>query len=177
MSMKKTVWTWGLIAGGIPSALMLVATVFADRIGFEKGAIVGYTGLVLSSLTIFFGVRAYRENVGGGHLSFKKGLQVGLLIALVACVLYVCTWQIVYHAFIPDFAEKYAAFALDKARSQGKSEAELAELARRMAHFQEMYKNPLVNIAFTLLEPLPFGLLSALISAGILRRQEAPATA
>ncbi len=171
MTTKRTVWTWGLIAGGIPSALMLAVVPFADRIGFERGAIFGYTGLVLSALMIFFGVRSYRENVAGGGLTFKKGFQVGLGIALISSLLYVATWQVVYHGFMPDFAEKYSAYALEKAKRQGKSDAELAEMTRRMAEFQEAYKNPLVNVAFTLAEPLPFGLLAALVSAGILRRK------
>jgi hypothetical protein len=34
-----------------------------------------------------------------------------------------------------------------------------------------MYKNPLVNIALTLLEPLPVGILFTLISAGVLSRK------
>ena len=39
-----------------------------------------------------------------------------------------------------------------------------------MAEFSEMYKNPLVNIAFTLLEPLPVGLLFTGVSAFVLSR-------
>ena len=40
-----------------------------------------------------------------------------------------------------------------------------------MTESKKMYKNPLLNIAFTLLEPLPVGILFALISAGILSRK------
>jgi hypothetical protein len=40
-----------------------------------------------------------------------------------------------------------------------------------MAEFKEMYKNPLINIAFTLLEPLPVGLLFTLVAAGVLSRK------
>jgi len=47
--MKKTIITFGLVSGAF-SSLMMVATVpFADRIGFDKGAIVGYTAIVLSA--------------------------------------------------------------------------------------------------------------------------------
>jgi hypothetical protein len=35
----------------------------------------------------------------------------------------------------------------------------------------EMYKNPLVNITFTLIEPLPVGLLFAPVAAGVLSRK------
>ena len=41
-----------------------------------------------------------------------------------------------------------------------------------MAEFNEMYKNPLVNISITFLEPLPVGLLFTLGSAwGLSRRR------
>lgn len=39
-----------------------------------------------------------------------------------------------------------------------------------MAKFAEMYRNPLVNIAFTILEPLPVVLLFSFVSAGLLSR-------
>ncbi len=42
---------------------------FVDKIGFEKGEILGDTTIVLSALLVFFGVRSYRENVAGGRLT------------------------------------------------------------------------------------------------------------
>ena len=56
---------------------------FADRIGWEKGEILGYTGIVLSAFMVFFGVRSYRENAGGGRLIFGRGFAVGILITLI----------------------------------------------------------------------------------------------
>ncbi|GMU66444.1 MAG: hypothetical protein AMXMBFR36_27180 [Acidobacteriota bacterium] len=177
MSMKRTVWTWGLISGGVSSALMLAVVPFADRIGFDRSAIFGYTGLVLSALMIFFGVRSYKQNVAGGRLTFGKGFKVGLLIALISSLLYVATWQVVYFQFMPDFLEKYGAHVAEKARQDGKSAAEIEKMNADMAKFQELYRNPLFNAAITLIEPLPFGLAAAAISAGILRtrRNTAPA--
>ncbi len=49
--MKRIVLTFGLIAGGILSAMMLLTVPFMDSIGFEKGAIIGYTSMVLAFLT------------------------------------------------------------------------------------------------------------------------------
>jgi hypothetical protein len=40
-----------------------------------------------------------------------------------------------------------------------------------MTEFKEMYKNPLVNISLTFLEPLPVGLLFTLVAAGVLSRK------
>lgn len=61
--MKKTLLTFGLISAAVSAGTMLVTVPFADRIGREKGAILGYTVIVLSALMVFFGVRSYRENV------------------------------------------------------------------------------------------------------------------
>ena len=74
--MKKTIVTFGLISGAI-SSLMMVATVpFADRIGFDKGAVIGYTSIVLSFLLVFFGIRSYRHNAGNGQITFTKARSV-----------------------------------------------------------------------------------------------------
>ena len=59
--MKKTVWTFGLIAGVVLSAMMLITLPFHDQIGFERAEVVGYTTMVAAFLLIFFGVRSYRE--------------------------------------------------------------------------------------------------------------------
>ena len=118
--MRKTVLTFGLISGGILSIMMLVTMPFIDRIGFEKGEVIGYTTMVVAFLLIFFGIRAYRDNVAGGSVGFGRALAVGALIALVASVMYVATWQIVYYKLVPDFAEKYQAHMIEKARTRGR---------------------------------------------------------
>ena len=40
-----------------------------------------------------------------------------------------------------------------------------------MAKFKEMYKNPLMNIALTLIEPLPVGLVFTVFTAVVLSRK------
>jgi hypothetical protein len=169
--MKKIVLTFGLLAGAVMSILMVIAMINQDAIGFDRGVIVGYTSMVLAFLMVFFGVRSYRDNVAGGHVTFGRAFQVGLLITLVATACYVVAWQIVYYGFMPDFLDKYAAYAMEQARQSGASEAELAAQAKEMAEFGEMYKNPLVNIAFTAIEPLPVGLIFTLVTAVVFGRK------
>ncbi|MDX2121954.1 MAG: DUF4199 domain-containing protein [Gemmatimonadota bacterium] len=169
--MRKIVLTFGLIAGAILSVMMLLTIPFADRIGFDKGAIIGYSTMVLAFLMVYFGVRSYRDNVAGGSVSFGRAFSVGLLIVVIASACYVATWQFIYYRVTPDFMEKYSAYTLEKARSGGASEAEIAAKAEEMAKFSELYKNPLVNIGFTFLEPLPVGLVFTLVTAGALSRK------
>lgn len=170
--MKKTVVTFGLISGGISSLMMLLTLPFMDRIGFDRGEILGYTTIVLSFLLVFFGVRSYRENVGGGVLTFGRGFTVGLLITLVSCACYVATWQVIYFKLAPGFMDKFAAYSIERARQSGASEAEVQKTAQQMQTFKSMYDKPLVNAAITLIEPMPIGLVVTLISAATLRRRE-----
>jgi hypothetical protein len=169
--MRKIVLTFGLIAGAILSAMMLLALTFQDQIGFDKGEIIGYTTMVLAFLMVFFGVKSYRDNVAGGNVTFGRAFKVGLMITAVATVCYVATWQLIYYKLAPDFADKYAAYAVEKARESGATETQLAEKRDQMAKFRAMYQNPLVNVAITFLEPLPVGLAFTLVTAWALSRK------
>jgi hypothetical protein len=169
--MRRTVWTFGLIAGGILSAMMLLVLPFQDAIGFDRGAVVGYTTMVLAFLLVHFGIRSYRDTVGGGSVGFGRAFVVGALIVVVASVCYTATWQVVYFKISPDFTEKYQAHEVEKARERGASQAAIDARVAQVQRFAEMYDNPLFNVAITFIEPLPVGLLIALASAGVLRRR------
>jgi hypothetical protein len=169
--MRKVILTFGLIAGSILSAMLLVTLPFHDVIGFDRGAIIGYTTMVLAFLLIYVGVRSYRDNVAGGSVRFGRALQVGAGIAGVASLCYVLTWQAMYAVHGEEFTAKYTAHVLEKARIEGATEAQLEARRTELADFAELYKNPLVNVAITFLEPLPVALLVALVSAGLLSRR------
>ena len=76
-----------------------------------------------------------------------------------------------YFTVMPDFMERYTQYSLDRARADGRSEAELARMRAEAAKFAVSYRNPLFNSAVTFLEPLPVGVLVTLVSAGVLRRR------
>lgn len=175
--MKKIVFTFGLIAGAMLSLMMVATLPFMDRIGFDKGMIIGYTTMVLAFLMVYFGIRSYRDNVAGGSIGFGRAFKVGLLITFVASTCYVATWQVVYYKLAPDFGQKYVAYAVDKARRAGAPEEKLVAMKKEMEGYMEMYKNPLVNIGITFLEPLPVGLLFTLGSAWFLSRRRRDAAA
>ena len=169
--MKKTIWTFGLIGGAIMAAMMFATLPFVDKIGFDKGEIVGYTTMILAFLLVFFGIRSYRENVGGGRITFGRGFAVGILITTVACACYVVAWEILYFKFMPDFADKYASYAVEKARSSGASQQTIDATMEQMKSFKAMYANPFINAAMTFVEPFPVGLIVTLISAAFLRKK------
>src|SRR2546421_7634576 len=110
--MKKTVLIFGLISGAISALMMNLTLPFIDKIGFDKGEILGYTTIVLSFLMVYVGIRSYRDNVGGGTITFGRALSVGLLITVISCLCYVAVWEVLFFKFdfMHDFMDKYAAY-------------------------------------------------------------------
>ena len=117
--MQKIVLRYGILSGVILMSLMAVALVLNSA----HNEIVGYTTMVLSFLLVFFGVRKYRDTVGGGAIGFGKAFQVGLLISLITCAMYVIAWEIAYFNFFPHFLDGYNAHVLAKMRAGGASES------------------------------------------------------
>lgn len=171
--MRPTIVRYGLQAGGILAAAMLLTAPFGDQIGFELGAVIGYTGMVVAFLMIWFGLRSWRDATGGGAMTFRQGLLLGLGITAVATLCYVITWEFVYRFFLPDFFERYAAATLAKAEASGATAEALAVQRADLAAFAESYRQPLIRMAYTALEPLPVGLLVSVFSAWRLRRSPA----
>jgi len=172
--MRKTILTYGLISGAL-SAAMMAATVpsMKDLAGGKgNGALLGYTAIFLAALLVFFGVRSYRERIGGGRISFGRGMAVGALIALVSAVCYTTTWQVIYFGSSPETRDRIMACVVRDMNGEPKDAAGVAKAAAKAAEWRRFYDNPLLNFGMTLLEPLPVGLAVTAISAAILRRKE-----
>ena len=169
--MKRIVLTFGLIAGVIMAAMMFISLPFSERLGFDRALVLGYTTMLVALLLVYFGVRSYRDTVAGGVVGFGRALAVGLLIAVVASSLYAAAWQVYYFNFVPDYLTKYQAHVMEKARADGESAEALAKRKVEMDHMAELYQNPAINFAMTIMEPLPVALIVSLVSAGVLSRR------
>jgi len=165
--MKKTVLTFGLIAGVVISVLMDGSLLLANKIGSgHNSMLLGYTMMVASFLLVFFGIRSYRDNSLAGQISFGRAFTCGLLITLITCVFYVVSFN-----FLPHFMDSYWAAQIHKVQSSGLAPATVAAKVAEIEHSQQLYQNPFVNMAYTFMEPLPVGLVITLLSAAILRRK------
>jgi len=171
--MKRVVLTFGIISGIVSAGLMLSFIPFIDKIGFDKGFILGYSAIVLSFLLVFFGIRSYRENVGGGQISFGKAFSIGILITLISCAFYAITWEIAYYSFFPDFFEKYSNYVVTKMQNSGSSAQEIAATTENLKNMTAVSKNPVLGgLMVFISEPFPVGLLVTFISALILRKKQ-----
>jgi hypothetical protein len=168
LSMKKTVLTFGLLSGLVISGMMVALLPLQNRI---HSVLVGYASMLAAFLLIWFGIRSYRDNVAGGSVGFGRAFAVGALIALVSSLCYTATWEVYYFGVGTDFVAKYQAHQMAEAREKGATPAELDAKAAELKKFAAMYENPVINSAMTIAEPLPLGLLVALVSAGVLSRR------
>ena len=94
--MKKIVLTFGLISGVVNAALMAITMKVSERLGYDRGMIIGYASMLAAFLMIHFGVRSYRDHVAGGTVRFGRAFAVGALIALVSSACYTATWEVMY---------------------------------------------------------------------------------
>lgn len=171
--MKRIVLIFGILSGTILLGIMLPFSL-SGATDFDNAELIGYTSMFFAFLLVFFGIRSYRENEAGGTITFGKAVQVGTLITLLACAMFVVAWEIYHFNFAPDFFEKYAAHVIEKQQVAGASAAEIAITRKKMSDFGKLYANPFFNVGITFMEVFPIGLIVTLISAAILRRN-APA--
>jgi len=173
--MTKKALVYGLIAGVIVSTIMVIsmATSSKEMEGGTGMMIKGFASMFLAFSMIFVGVRSFRSKEGGGSITFGKAFMMGTIIAFVASTMYVATWMIDAHFFIPDFADKYADAMLAKAQAEHLDAAKMAAKVKEMDDFKVMYKNPLMVVLMTYMEIFPLGLVLALISALIFKKKAA----
>jgi hypothetical protein len=173
--MKKLILINGVIAGVIVSGLMLISLPLVDRgtISYDNGMLIGYASMVLAFSMIFVGVKSYRDQVQKGVISFGQACKVGLLITLIASIIYAFTWDIYYRTAARDFTEKYTVHYLEKMEAEGASAEEIHSMRIEMEGFNKMYQNTFIRFGVTLMEILPVGVVITLLSAAILRKREA----
>jgi Protein of unknown function (DUF4199) len=173
--MQRIVLRYGLIAGAVMAAGMIMTFVLLrkqlENMSGSLGMVIGYTTMIVAMLSVYFGVRTYRDTVRGGSIGFWPAAGIGMLICAIGAACYVATWEVIYRNFLPGYADKFGQEAVKAAQAKGATEAEVAKTRQEMAKFAEDYKKPMVRIGFTILEPLPVALLMSLISAGVLSRK------
>jgi hypothetical protein len=175
--MKKVVITFGLISGVIIFGFVFLVTSLCERgvISLDRSELAGYTSMVIALSMIFFGIKSYRDNYGNGRVTFWKGVQIGLLISLIASVFYFAGGEAYTAAnpgFIDRFFDKYTQQYTEKMAAEGKSQQEIDGKIKEMRDMVKMLENPFLRFAIFVMEILPVGIIITLISAAILRKKE-----
>lgn len=175
--MQKVTLTFGLLAGVIISVFGFIIMALCENgtITLDNSDLIGYGSMVIALSMIFFGIKSYRDNYQNGAIKFGKGLQVGMLITLVAALIYAAAGE-TYYQIDPEgqaaLMDKYADHHINKMKEKGASPVEIDQKIKEMRDLKEMNKNPKIRFGMTLAIILPVGIVITLISAAVLRKKE-----
>ncbi len=119
--MWNRVLTHGGIAGlivGLPMIAMMLLWPDPDH-GMQGGVVYGYTAMLVALTMVFLGVKAHRDKALGGVIKFLPALGVGLLISVVASVIYALAWEVSLALTGFDFGAQYSKSMIEGYRAQG----------------------------------------------------------
>jgi hypothetical protein len=147
---------------GIYSSIILLAfgaiqwVLWNPDMDYRTAEVIGYLSMIIALAFIFPGVRAYREEVGGGVISFGKALKVGSLIALLPSAAFF-VYTVIFFYLERDNWGQYAL--------EGMSEAQRLQFEAN----RELFLNPFFQGAVMFFTVFFIGFVIALISALVLR--------
>ena len=168
--MWRAVLNYGLAAGGIVAALMLVGYLFAEPASpGVVSQVLGFISMAIALSLVPLGIKHVRDRLPEGTISFFPAALVGFGIVVIASVIYSVAWEIYLFATDYQFAHNYAAVQLDEARAAGASVEQIAEIARSTQSMIELYENPILRFGLTFMELFVVGAAIALVSAAVFR--------
>lgn len=171
--MNKYAIRYGLIIGLMLGLSFLLAGLFFKQedgtMDFDAGMIAGYTGMALSLIVVYLGIRAYRNGPLNGEISFARALGMGAYLVGLASVVYALFWEWYFTNYASDFMEQYTNYKLSKMESAGASLEDITAFKSEMSAASDMYKNPVIRFFWTILEYFPIGFGGSLIAALILK--------
>jgi hypothetical protein len=174
--MRRVILIFGLLAGALISVFVIVMIGLWEKNGTVlHSELVGYASMVIALSMVFFGIKSYRDNYQKGAIKFWKGVQIGILISLIASLMYAFTWETYnrvnpagYASFINTYCESY----ISGVKAKGASDAEIEKTVKSLQDMKKMLENPVIRFGMTLMEILPVGIIITLISAAVLRKKE-----
>ncbi len=175
--MRKVTLIFGLIAGVTVSifSFFIMDMCEKDKISLDNSDFIGYGSMIIALSMIFFGIKSYRDNYQNGAIKFVRALQIGMLITLVASLIFAVAGEMIYQ-IDPEgqvvLMDKYADHHIRKIKEKGASSAEIDLKVKEMADLKKMNKNTVIRFGITLAIILPVGIVITLFSAAVLRRKE-----
>lgn len=170
--MKNTVTRYGLYAAITICVLALAGWYFGKNLNYTLQEVIGYAGMIISLLFVFFGIKQYRDKENNGIVSFGKALVIGLLISLIAALAFGIL-DLIYIKYInPDFMTEYYAHYVAQMKAT-LPEAELKVKLEELEAQKELFSNTFMSFFLMFATVLIIGFIISLLSALILQRKTA----
>lgn len=171
--MRKIVITYGLISAAISAVMWtIISLTMFHSANFNGAMFIGYTSMLLSIFVVYFAMKNYKNNVGGGEIKFGKAFLLGLYISIIYAVFYVVVWMILRQTIMTDFVDKYIAWQMEELQSANLSPEIMKQKLTEMEDAKAIFANPWKEAAFVFTEPWPVAIIVTLVSAFIVSRKK-----
>ncbi|MGZ8545460.1 MAG: DUF4199 domain-containing protein [Flavisolibacter sp.] len=169
--MKKTAVRYGLYGILTILGIFLLTWFLIDRDSgnYKKGEVIGWAGIFLSVVFVFFGLKYYRDQQNGGILGFGEGLKLGLLIVIFPSLAFGLFNVLYVEVLDPQYMEKYYNFQVEELRKTVPA-AEVDSRIRKMEEQREMFSSPLIQFIVMFLSVFTVGLIVTVLSTLFLKR-------
>lgn len=132
--------------------------------------IIGYLGIFLGLIAIFFAVKHYRDSKLGGKITFGRAFGLGMIVATIAGVIVGIFTMVLLAWFYPDFGKEYLAYSHQTLDASGLPPEQIALKKLELEQMAPFLDNlPFQGVVMALTVAF-IGLLHSLVSALILRR-------
>lgn len=166
--MKNPIIRFGLI-GGIVLVILgqLQWYIGYDKMSYNMAQVVGYLSIVLALTSIYFAVHKYREEIGGGFISFGKAFKIGALTTLIPS-LFMFISTVFFYLTKGDEFKEWAMAEMAKTMSAEEFQAMTQQIEANRA----IYENPYFQGVFMFLTVLVIGLIISLVVAFLLKNEK-----
>lgn len=170
--MKKILLRYGIFSGITILAFFAFTLSIGKSLNYDLQEVIGYVGIFLSLVFVYFGIRQYRDQVNGGRLSFGQGLKVGMLIVLVPAFCF-GAFDVLYSTVInPGFWDEYCGAYLDKMKASLPA-AEYELKSKQMKEQVELFRNaPFLQFLLMFVTVIAAGVIVTVISTFMLKRNQ-----
>ncbi len=135
-----------------------------------KSKLPQYIGYLILILFIIIGIKSYRDNDLGGHISYGKALGTGTLIAICGGIIS-AVFTIIFFTYIaPDMAQKIMDAAQQQMADKGMSEEQIQMAMTYTAKFM----SPGWLFLFSLLGSALMGLIFSLFISIFMKKEQNP---
>ncbi len=168
--MKNTIIRYGSLSAITICVLSLAGWFLGGNLDYSMQEVIGYAGMIIALLFVFFGIKHFRDKENGGVVSFGKALLIGILISLIAALAFGIL-DVIYVKYIaPDFMAEYYAHHVEQIRNT-LPEAEFKIELEKLEAQKELFSNIFVSFLLMFTTVLIIGFIISLISALILQRK------
>ena len=130
------------LAGAILTLAIFALGYHTENIGV--GEKLGYLGIIIAIVGLALGMRAWRDTVGKGKMSYGRGLGTGVLISLWSG-LFTAIFNLIYFMVInPGFAETMTQYKISEMEAKGMPQQAI-QSAEGIMRF--MMKPPVMTIS------------------------------